>query len=95
MDINTKWNHSKKAPLSYVVVHSSDEPRLRAQYLEYSEGTTVGGDPGFYNVDISTRSGIISLYLDNEHIEGLVEDLQQAMVKRQPKDTPVAVCQAG
>ena len=99
MDISTKWNHSKKAPFSYIAVHaSSDSLRIRAKYLEYSEGNALD-QPGFYSVDIMTRGGMITLYLDHEHAEGLTEDLQKGMAKRQEltpqKDTPVAVCQAG
>jgi hypothetical protein len=95
MEINTKWNYSRKSPFSYVTVHSTDEPRIRAQYLKYSEGNTVDDKPGFYSVDISTRGGTITLYLDHEHVEGLVEKLQQGMVDYTSVDTPVAVCQAG
>tara|TARA_R110002051_G_scaffold49045_2_gene96170 strand:- start:477 stop:767 length:291 start_codon:yes stop_codon:yes gene_type:complete len=96
MNISTKWNHSKKAPFSYVHVHAgSDSPRIRAQYLKYSEGNSVGGKPGFYSIDISTRGGVITLYLDHEHVEGLVEKLQQGMADYTSVDTPVAVCQAG
>ena len=98
MDISTKWNHSKKAPFSYISVHQDSNLRIRAKYLEYSEGNTLN-ESGFYSVDIMTRSGMITLYLGHEHVEGLAEDLQKAMAKRQDltpqKDTPVAVCQAG
>jgi hypothetical protein len=95
MDISTKWNHSRKASFSHITVHSSDEPRIRAQYLEYSEGNSVGGKPGFHVIDINVRGGCITLYLDHECVEGLAEDLQRAVAEYPTVDTPVAVCQAG
>ena len=57
MEISTKWNYSRKASFSYVTVHSTDEPRIQAQYLEYSEDNValMDGKPGFYSID-SRRS---------------------------------------
>ena len=101
MDISTKWSYNLKAAFSHVKVHSGDLKSIRAQYLEYSEGNHVDDKPGFYSIDVYSRSGTITLYLDHEHVEGLVEKLQQGMANYTSSvdipvvDTPVAVCQAG
>lgn len=79
MDINTKWNYSEKAPSSCVSVHPSDEPYIQAQYIKFSEGNFVDGKIGFYTIDINTRSGNVALYLEHDHIESLVEDLNKAV----------------
>jgi hypothetical protein len=81
MDISTKWNHSKKAPSSCITVHQGDDPTVEARYIKFSEDNFVDDKLGFYTIDISTRSGYISLYLEHEHIESLVEDLNKAVAE--------------
>jgi len=83
MEISTKWNYYSKAPSSYITVHSSDDPTVEARYLEFADDhKSVDGRVGFYSVDIKTRGGSITLYLDHEHIDGLMENLQSAQAKR-------------
>jgi hypothetical protein len=83
MEISTKWNYHSKAPSSYIVVHTSDDPTVEARYLEFADDyKSVDGKVGFYSVDVRTRGGSITLYLDHEHIDGLMENLQSAQAKR-------------